>query len=171
MCYLNPYFLNLQVQAHFGKQMPLLFLYVKESACARARKVLKMTSAQSLFLDVSSSDETQKRITILPEKLSDENKSTLKSIFGDLIQVTPFLKRLESLFQGTLYAKMTMSDLQQYPWNPNLIKKVEDSRFCCLDKFSSPPVSPLLFRSKKCASHFAEKPRIKNSSRNKNIDI
>ena len=95
--------------------MPLLFLYVKESACARARKVLKMTSAQSLFLDVSSSDETQKRITILPEKLSDENKSTLKSIFGDLIQATPFLKRLESLFQGTLYAKMTMSDLQQYP--------------------------------------------------------
>ena len=87
ICFFNPYFFNLQVQAHFGKQMPLLFLYVKESACARARKVLKMTSAQSLFLDVSSSDETQKRITILPEKLSDENKSTLKSIFGDLIQV------------------------------------------------------------------------------------
>ena len=97
--------------------MPLLFLYVKESACARARKVLKMTSAQSLFLDVSSSDETQKRITILPEKLSDENKSTLKSIFGDLIQVKNHLifKELEALFQGTFQAKMTMPDLQRYP--------------------------------------------------------
>merc|ERR1719309_1332529 len=25
----------IRIQAHFGKQMPLLFLYVKESACAR----------------------------------------------------------------------------------------------------------------------------------------
>ena len=67
--------------------MPLLFLYVKESACARARKALKMTSAQSFFLDVGSEDETQKRITVLPEKLSDENKSTLKLNFGEHIQV------------------------------------------------------------------------------------
>ena len=77
----------IQVQAHFGKQMPLLFLYVKEAACARARKVLKMTSSQSFYLDVSSSDETQKRITILPERLSVENKTTLKQSFGDTIQV------------------------------------------------------------------------------------
>ena len=70
------------MQAHFGKQMPLLFLYVKESACARARKMLKMASSQSFYLDVSSSDETQKRITILPEKISDENKATLKLNFG-----------------------------------------------------------------------------------------
>jgi sentrin-specific protease 7 len=76
----------IKVQAHFGKQMPLLFLYVKESACARARKVLKMSSAQSFFLDVNSLDETQKRITILPEKLTDENKTTLKANYGDTVQ-------------------------------------------------------------------------------------
>ena len=77
----------LKVQAHFGKQMPLLFLYVKDSACARARKMLKMTSSQSFYLDMGSGDETQKRITILPEKLTDENKATLKLNFGDTIQV------------------------------------------------------------------------------------
>ena len=80
------------MQAHFGKQMPLLFLYVKESACARARKMLKMASSQSFYLDVSSSDETQKRITILPEKISDENKATLKLNFGDTIQVGGFFQ-------------------------------------------------------------------------------
>ena len=74
--------------------MPLLFLYVKESACARARKMLKMASSQSFYLDVSSSDETQKRITILPEKISDENKATLKLNFGDTIQVARFFLRL-----------------------------------------------------------------------------
>ena len=41
--------------------MPLLFLYVKDSACVRARKVLKMTSAASFYLDVASDDETQGR--------------------------------------------------------------------------------------------------------------
>ena len=84
------------MQAHFGKQMPLLFLYVKESACARARKMLKMASSQSFYLDVSSSDETQKRITILPEKISDENKATLKLNFGDTIQVGGFFFKAEA---------------------------------------------------------------------------
>jgi len=76
----------IKIQAHFGKQMPLLFLYVKDSACVRARKVLKMTSAASFYLDVASDDETQKRITILPEKLTDENKATLKQNFGETLQ-------------------------------------------------------------------------------------
>jgi hypothetical protein len=43
-----------QVLAHFGKQMPLLFVYVSQAACLRARKLLKMTSNQSFYLDVHS---------------------------------------------------------------------------------------------------------------------
>jgi hypothetical protein len=39
--------------------MPLLFVYINQPACARARKILKMTSNQSFFLDVNSVGEYQ----------------------------------------------------------------------------------------------------------------
>lgn len=75
----------IKVHAHFGKQMPLLFVYISPPACSRARKILKMSSTQSFFLDVHSADETQKRITILPEKLTEDNKAILKQHFKDLV--------------------------------------------------------------------------------------
>jgi hypothetical protein len=37
--------------------MPLLFVYINQPACARVRKILKMTSNQSFFLDVNSVGE------------------------------------------------------------------------------------------------------------------
>merc|ERR1719369_309672 len=46
----------LKVLAHFGKSMPLLFLYISPAACLRARKILKMTNSQSFYLDVQSND-------------------------------------------------------------------------------------------------------------------
>ena len=76
----------LKVLAHFGKSMPLLFLYISPAACLRARKILKMTNSQSFYLDVQSNDETQKRITILPEKLTEDNKAILKQHFGSNMQ-------------------------------------------------------------------------------------
>ncbi len=36
----------LKVLAHFGKSMPLLFLYISPGACTKARKALKMTNNQ-----------------------------------------------------------------------------------------------------------------------------
>jgi sentrin-specific protease 7 len=76
----------LKVLAHFGKSMPLLFLYVSQEACARIRRQLKMQNNQAFFLEVQSPDETQKRITILPEKMTEENKAVLKSVFESKLQ-------------------------------------------------------------------------------------
>ena len=42
----------LKVLVHFGKQMPLLFLYISPGACLKTRKLLKMTNSQSFYLDV-----------------------------------------------------------------------------------------------------------------------
>merc|ERR1712130_205243 len=66
--------------------MPLLFLYVSQDACAKVRRQLKMVNNQSFFLEVQSPDETQKRITILPEKLTEENKAVLKQHFESKLQ-------------------------------------------------------------------------------------
>ena len=45
-----------------------------------------MVNNQSFFLEVQSPDETQKRITILPEKLTEENKAVLKQHFESKLQ-------------------------------------------------------------------------------------
>jgi len=76
----------LKVLAHFGKSMPLLFLYVSQEACSKVRRQLKMVNSQAFYLEVQSPDETQKRITILPEKMTEENKAVLKQHFEAKLQ-------------------------------------------------------------------------------------
>ena len=72
----------LRVDAHFGRQMPILFINLTPSSCARARQALGMRDPSTgLWLDSTSKDETRKRITILPEKLSDDAKMILKRLF------------------------------------------------------------------------------------------
>eukprot|EP00090_Calanus_glacialis_P044531 TRINITY_DN7950_c0_g1_i1.p1 TRINITY_DN7950_c0_g1~~TRINITY_DN7950_c0_g1_i1.p1 ORF type:complete len:1263 (-),score=483.66 TRINITY_DN7950_c0_g1_i1:324-3560(-) len=95
----------LKVLAHFGKSMPLLFLYISPSACVRARRTLKMTNSQSFFLDVQSNDETQKRITILPERLTEDNKAILKQHFGSNVQ------ELESKDANEILVRSSPKDL------------------------------------------------------------
>ena len=45
-----------------------------------------MNKSMALWLDMSSSDESMKRITILPEKINDETKSHLLRLYGGLIE-------------------------------------------------------------------------------------
>merc|ERR1719233_2066096 len=95
----------LKVLAHFGKSMPLLFLYVSQDACTRVRRQLKMVNSQAFFLEVQSPDETQKRITILPEKLTEENKAILKTHFGSNVQ------ELESKDANEILVRSSPKDL------------------------------------------------------------
>ena len=97
----------LKVLIHFGKQMPLLFLYISPSACQKTRKLLKMTNSQSFYLDVQSTDETQKRITILPDKMNDEHKVTLKQHFSAIIQ------ELESKDANEILVRSSPKDIQK----------------------------------------------------------
>ena len=76
----------LKVLVHFGKSMPILLLYISTSACMRVRGTLKMTNSQSFYLDVQSNDQTHKRITIIPEKLTEANKSLLRQHFHCNVQ-------------------------------------------------------------------------------------
>ena len=75
-----------KVLIYFGKKMPLLFLYISPSTCQETRKLLRMTNSQSLYFDVESTDETQKRITILPKNINEDNKVCLMQYFSNVIQ-------------------------------------------------------------------------------------
>ncbi|XP_066991207.2 uncharacterized protein [Anabrus simplex] len=73
-----------KVLIHFGRGMPVVFLYTSAPAAAKIRNLLKMESKLGPYFDPSSGDDTQRRITLLPEKLLEESKVTLKTIFGNL---------------------------------------------------------------------------------------
>jgi hypothetical protein len=69
-----------------GRSMPLIFLSLSPSTCERIRKDLNMMNKQTgLYFDLSSPDDTMKRITMLPEKMTDDVKSLLTQFYGNLI--------------------------------------------------------------------------------------
>ena len=77
----------MKILAHFGKSMPLLFLFCTAGECARVRQVLKMTNPKTgLWFDMGSADETMKRLTILPDRLTEENKTAIVKLYGSMIE-------------------------------------------------------------------------------------
>ncbi len=71
----------LKVMAHFNKSCPIIFLYLSPTACAAIRQQLTMDKKYGIWLDIGESDDTMKRVTILPDKVTEENKAILKGIY------------------------------------------------------------------------------------------
>ncbi|PNF29866.1 hypothetical protein B7P43_G09538 [Cryptotermes secundus] len=85
-----------KVLIHFGRGMPVLFLYTVPTAAARVRAALSMESKLGPYYDPTSPDETQRRITLLPERLHEDSKVALKNIFGPLSNVLEELSNKEA---------------------------------------------------------------------------
>ncbi|XP_076235982.1 uncharacterized protein LOC143180264 isoform X3 [Calliopsis andreniformis] len=71
-----------KVLIHFGKSMPVLFFYTSTSTGAMIRELLGMQDPKGPYYDPAGKDHTHKRITLLPEKLSEESKVVLKTVFS-----------------------------------------------------------------------------------------
>ncbi|XP_076301470.1 uncharacterized protein LOC143219351 isoform X2 [Lasioglossum baleicum] len=71
-----------KVLIHFGKAMPVLFFYTSTNSGAMIRELLGMQDPKGPYYDPAGKDHTHKRITLLPEKLSEESKVVLKSLFS-----------------------------------------------------------------------------------------
>ena len=66
--------------------MPLLFISATPSVCERVRKDLNLNYKQrGLYYDLTSNDDTMKKITMLPEKMPDEVKNMLSVFYGETI--------------------------------------------------------------------------------------
>ena len=67
--------------------MPLLFISATPSTCERVRKDLNLEKfrSQGLYYDLTCNDDTQKKITMLPEKMPDETKQMLTAFYGENI--------------------------------------------------------------------------------------
>ena len=67
-----------------GRSMPLLFISATPSTCERVRIDLKLHKfrSQGLYYDLTCNDDTMKKITMLPEKMSDFTIQLLKVFYG-----------------------------------------------------------------------------------------
>ncbi|XP_065336085.1 sentrin-specific protease 6-like isoform X2 [Cloeon dipterum] len=71
------------VLAHLGRAMPVLFIYLNCKAAEKVRHLFGMMDpSKEPYFDPLSSNETHKRITLLPERVSDEAKLVIKRIFS-----------------------------------------------------------------------------------------
>ncbi|XP_015586245.1 uncharacterized protein LOC107263491 isoform X2 [Cephus cinctus] len=79
-----------KVLIHFGKIMPVLFFYTTPGTGAMIRELLGMQDPKGPYYDPAGKDNTHKRITLLPEEMTEESKLCLKTLF-------PLTKKLEEL--------------------------------------------------------------------------
>ena len=81
-----------KVLIHFGKAMPVLFFYTSTNTGAMIRELLGMQDPKGPYYDPAGKDHTHKRITLLPEKLSEESKVVLKSLFSRILKYFQLLE-------------------------------------------------------------------------------
>ncbi|XP_043472119.1 uncharacterized protein LOC122504870 isoform X2 [Leptopilina heterotoma] len=75
---------------HFGKAMPVLFFYTTTATGVMIRDVLGMQDPKGPYFDPASKDHTHKRITLLPDRINEESKSILKTLYeGKLEELSP----------------------------------------------------------------------------------
>ncbi|KAL6436025.1 hypothetical protein ACFW04_005678 [Cataglyphis niger] len=67
---------------HFGKTMPVLFFYTSTSAAAMIRELLGMQDPKGPYYDPAGKDHTHRRITLLSDKLPDDSRPKLTSLFS-----------------------------------------------------------------------------------------
>ncbi|XP_014616796.1 PREDICTED: uncharacterized protein LOC106793974 isoform X2 [Polistes canadensis] len=70
-----------KVLVHFGKSMPVIFFYTSTSTGAMIRELLGMQDPKGPYYDPAGKDHTHRRITLLPDKITDESKLVLKNVF------------------------------------------------------------------------------------------
>lgn len=67
---------------YFGETLPLIFLYNYNKCGTYVRQLLKMKENEDPYYDPLSDIESYKRITLLPECISEQSKATLRTLLG-----------------------------------------------------------------------------------------
>ena len=74
-----------------GSSLAVLFLFISPPCCSRVRLLLGMRSRHGLFLDnCAGQDDSQKRVTILMERITAEDITILKSQLQNKLHEIPY---------------------------------------------------------------------------------
>ncbi|RXG71988.1 hypothetical protein Avbf_01241 [Armadillidium vulgare] len=74
----------LKILGHFNNSLPVFFIYLRPTPAMQIRKQLKMFDRNRFYYNPSSTEESQKRITILPERFDEEVKKILRDQLSGL---------------------------------------------------------------------------------------
>ncbi|XP_011686013.1 PREDICTED: ubiquitin-like-specific protease 2 isoform X2 [Wasmannia auropunctata] len=75
---------------YFGKIMPLLFFYSRSNTGAMVRELLGMEDASEPYFNPAGKEIVHKRITLFPNKLPEDSKAILSSLFPNKIEELSF---------------------------------------------------------------------------------
>ena len=119
----------LKMLAQLGKNVPALFIYLRPSICVNIRRILKMSDKndESFYFDSSSTDDSQKRIILMLEKINDEIRAMIKSLYGSNgkntsqdsvksisgLQNSSFLEELNSKEANEILVRLSPRELSQ----------------------------------------------------------
>ncbi|CAH1953623.1 unnamed protein product [Acanthoscelides obtectus] len=72
-----------KVLASFNSSLPVLFLYVNPILAQKIRTELDMTADGDYYFDpISSQDESFRRVTFLPDDITEDEQKVIQTIFG-----------------------------------------------------------------------------------------
>lgn len=74
---------------HFGRSLPVIFIYTMPQIATNIRKLLRMNESNGHYFNPASRNEVFKRITLLPERVTEAMQNTLQDLFegtDDLLQ-------------------------------------------------------------------------------------
>lgn len=74
-----------RILVHYGKALPVIFLYTMSKCGAYIRTVLGMTEESGIYYNPMSKNDCFKRITLLSESICEDVKITLKALFGRVL--------------------------------------------------------------------------------------
>lgn len=70
-----------KIACHLGNSMAVLFIFATKGCGAYVRESLEMSRSSDIYYDPSGGTELTKRIVLQMDSLSEEAKTTVKSIF------------------------------------------------------------------------------------------
>ncbi|XP_028149197.2 uncharacterized protein LOC114342259 isoform X1 [Diabrotica virgifera virgifera] len=74
---------TVKVLVSFNSSLPVIFYYLNPSAASQVRTVLDMMTDSDYYYDpLSLEDEVHRRLTLLPDDLSEENKNAFQTIYS-----------------------------------------------------------------------------------------
>ncbi|XP_049821770.1 uncharacterized protein LOC109596804 isoform X3 [Aethina tumida] len=112
-----------RVLVNFNKGMPVVFYYLTPSVGSAVREVLNMDKVTERYFDpLSDKDESHKRITLLPEEFTEEEKTILQKIYSTPVSIIDELSPREA---NEILVKTCPKDLNKSQMNLSALTEVK----------------------------------------------
>lgn len=91
-----------RVLVHYNRTLPVIFYYITPRAGAKIRQVLKMNDSSNFYINPSGFDDSQRRITLLPEKFTEDDREDIQNYYlnRDVLRELSYVEANKLLVQS-----------------------------------------------------------------------